>query len=228
MVSTAPLLPPGGRRVGTIGGAPLAEGRSAAPLSSALCPPGFAATPEEERRRGSDREDVQLQSYLPFTRSIGTSGIIKGSLAESTAAAGVPPAAMLEALTAFATAIDLERDLRDGDGFYVRYERAFTIDGNPMGVGRVLWAELRTAAKGTLAIHRFRVAKTDADVFFFANGQGTQAALIQMPLATISVSSGFGLRADPFDQPWARTVPMRPVSARAFPPAASTPQPKPA
>jgi murein DD-endopeptidase MepM/ murein hydrolase activator NlpD len=180
-------------------------------LSSALCSTGFAATPEEERVLGSDSEDAQLQSYLPFTRSIGTSGVIKGSLAESTAAAGVPPAAMLEALNAFATAIDLGRELRDGDRFYVRYERAFTIEGNPMGVGRVLWAELRTQAKGTLAIHRFRVSKTDAEAFWFANGQGTQAAQIQMPLRNISVSSGFGLRADPFDQPWARTVPMGPV-----------------
>jgi murein DD-endopeptidase MepM/ murein hydrolase activator NlpD len=183
----------------------------AAALSSALCSTGFAATPEEERLLGSDCEDAQLQSYLPFTRSIGTTGVIKGSLAESTAAAGVPPAAMLEALDAFATAIDLERDLRDGDRFYVRYERAFTIEGNPMGVGRVLWAELKTQAKGTLAIHRFRATKTDAEAFWFANGQGTQAATIQMPLKSISVSSGFGLRADPFDQPWARTVPMGPV-----------------
>jgi murein DD-endopeptidase MepM/ murein hydrolase activator NlpD len=183
----------------------------AAALSSALCSTGFAATPEEERLLGSDCEDAQLQSYLPFTRSIGTSDVIKGSLAESTAAAGVPPAAMLEALDAFATAIDLERDLRDGDRFYVRYERAFTIEGNPMGVGRVLWAELKTQAKGTLAIHRFRATKTDAEAFWFANGQGTQAATIQMPLKSISVSSGFGLRADPFDQPWARTVPMGPV-----------------
>ena len=119
---------------------------------------------------------------------------------------------MLEALNAFATAIDLERDLRDGDRFYVRYERTFTIEGNPMGVGRVLWAELRTQAKGTLAIHRFRATKTDAEAFWFANGQGTQPPLIQMPLKSISVSSGFGLRADPFDQPWARTVPMGPVA----------------
>jgi murein DD-endopeptidase MepM/ murein hydrolase activator NlpD len=185
--------------------------------SAALCSTGFAATPEEERVLGSDSEDAQLQSYLPFTRSLGTSGIVKGSLAESTAAAGVPTAAMLEAINAFATAIDLERDLRDGDRFYVRYERTFTIEGHPIGTGRVLWAELRTAAKGTLAIHRFRAAKTDADAFWFANGQGTQAPIIQMPLKTISVSSGFGLRADPFDQPWGRSVAMGSGGTGAFP-----------
>jgi murein DD-endopeptidase MepM/ murein hydrolase activator NlpD len=119
---------------------------------------------------------------------------------------------MVEALDAFATAIDLERDVRDGDKFYVRYERTFTIDGTPIGVGRVLWAELRTQGKGTFSLHRFRTAKADAETLWFANGQGTQAPVIQFPLKSISVTSGFGLRADPFDQPWARTVPMGPVA----------------
>jgi murein DD-endopeptidase MepM/ murein hydrolase activator NlpD len=184
---------------------------AAAALGFALCATSFAASPDEERLLGCGCEDTQLMGYLPFSRSIGTSGVIKGSLADSTLAAGVPAAAMIEALDAFATAIDLERDLRDGDKFYVRYERTFTIDGTPIGVGRVLWAELRTQAKGTLSLHRFRASKTDAEALWFANGQGTQAAIIQMPLKSISVTSGFGLRADPFDQPWARTVPMGPI-----------------
>src|SRR5260221_10772748 len=187
MVSTAPLLPPRGRMIWTIRRAALSAALSVAALGSAVCSTGFAATPEEERVLGSDCDDAQLRSCLPSTRSLGTTGVIKGSLAESTAAAGVPPAAMLEALDAFATAIDLERDLRDGDRFYVRYERTFTIDGNPMGVGRVLWAELKTQAKGTLAIHRFRATKTDPEACRCANGQRTHTAALQMPLKSISV-----------------------------------------
>jgi murein DD-endopeptidase MepM/ murein hydrolase activator NlpD len=197
--------------IATIRRAALATAIGAAALGSVLSSPGFAAAPDEERLLGSDRDDAQFAGYLPFSRNIGVSGVIKGSLAESTAAAGVPPSAMLEVLDAFSTAIDLQRDLKDGDKFYVRYERTFTIEGNPIGTGRVLWAELRTQAKGALAIHRFRAAKTDPETFFFANGQGTQAPQIHMPLKSIAVSSGFGLRADPFDQPWARTVPMGPI-----------------
>jgi murein DD-endopeptidase MepM/ murein hydrolase activator NlpD len=198
--------------IATIRQAALATVIGAAALGSALCSTAIAAAPEEERLLGSDRDDARFADYLPFSRSIGVSGVIKGSLAESTAAAGVPPAAMLEALDAFTTAIDLQRDLKDGDKFYVRYERTFTIEGNPIGTGRVLWAELRTQSKGALTIHRFRANKTDPETFFFANGQGTQAAQIHMPLMSIAVSSGFGLRADPFDQPWARTVPMGPIA----------------
>jgi murein DD-endopeptidase MepM/ murein hydrolase activator NlpD len=160
-----------------------------------------AATPDEIRLLGSDRGDAQYRSLMPFTRSLAASGVVRGSLADSTAEAGVPPAAMVEAREALGTAIDLERDVHDGDRFYVRYERAFTAEGTPIGTGRVLWAELRTAAKGTVAIHRFRPMKATTDSFWLSTGQAATPAAIKLPLAAITVSSGFGMRADPFDQP---------------------------
>ncbi|TMJ26989.1 MAG: M23 family metallopeptidase [Alphaproteobacteria bacterium] len=176
-----------------------------AALAAVMCcvaaPLCFAATPEETRLLGSDREEAQFQSYMPFARTLAASGIVQGSLGASTEAAGVPPAAMLEALDAFGAAIDLERELRDGDRFYVRYERTYTAEGNPVGVGRVLWAELRTEAKGTLAIHRFRPLKASVDSFWLSTGQAATPPGIRLPLETITVSSGFGMRADPFDQP---------------------------
>src|SRR5258708_34243823 len=110
MASTAPLLPPRGRMIATIRRAALA-----AALSSALCSTGFAATPDEQRVLGSDCEDAQLQSSLPFTRSVGASGAIKGSMAGSTAAAGVPPAALLPALYAMSTQISLHSVQSDAD-----------------------------------------------------------------------------------------------------------------
>ena len=132
-------------------------------MSCVAAPVVFAATPEEIRLLGTDQEEARFQSLMPFARTLAASGTVQGSLAASTEAAGVPPAAMLEALRAFSSAIDLERDVHDGDRFYVRYERSYTADGNAVGVGRVLWAELRTAAKGTVAIHRFRPIKAAAE-----------------------------------------------------------------
>ena len=153
------------------------------------------------RLLGSDREEAQYQSYLPFTRVHGASGVVAESLAGSAAEAGVPPAAMVDALAALASGIDLERDLRKGDRFYIRYERTYTAAGDPIGIGKVLWAELRTAAKGTVAIHRFRTGKPAIERFYLSNGQVAAPPEIRLPLQTIAVSSGFGLRADPFDQP---------------------------
>jgi len=199
-----------------------------------LASPGWAADPEgaprpdevravTERLLSSDGEEARMRSYLPFTRQFGTSGVVAGSLGASTAAAGVPPAAMLEALRAFGAAIDVERDLRAGDRFYVRYERTFTIDGHPVGIGRVLWAELHLATKGTIAIHRFRASGgsegSGAEGFWLATGEGTAAPAIRLPIERVVVSSAFGMRADPMDQPSARTVATgsRAMASRSVP-----------
>lgn len=173
--------------------------------------PGIAATPEEIRLLGSDAEEAQLASYKPVTRRMGAEGIIVGSLAQSAADAGVPAAAMLEALHAFGTAVDLDRDLAEGDRFFVRHERTFTALGHPIGIGRVLWAELRLAKKGVVAIHRFRPSGAARDGFYLASGQSTEPPELRLPLDTIVVSSAYGLRADPLDQPGTRGLAVGPL-----------------
>jgi murein DD-endopeptidase MepM/ murein hydrolase activator NlpD len=154
----------------------------------------------EERLLGSDDEAARLSALQLFTREIGAGGIVGQSFDASLAEAGVPAAAMLEAREALATSLDLDRDLRTGDRFYVRYERTFTAEGVPIGIGRVLWVELRTKSRGTVAIHRFR-NRDKIEHFWFANGQAATPPSMRWPLDVISISSGFGLRADPFDQP---------------------------
>ena len=155
---------------------------------------------EEERLLGDGKDEERLQAYLPFQRERGVTGIVVGgSLAASAAAAGVPAPAMLEALEALATAVDLDGNSRDGDKFYVRFEQSFTAAGAPLDVGRVLWMELRTA-KGMVAIHRFR-SRDKTERFWMTNGHAATPPSVRLPLDTVSISSGFGLRADPFDQP---------------------------
>jgi murein DD-endopeptidase MepM/ murein hydrolase activator NlpD len=179
-----------------------------------LMPAALAASPEEERLLGCGCEEAQLQSYLPFTREIGVSGIVKGSLGSSATDAGVPPAAMVEVLKALATVTDLDRNVHDGDKLYVRYERAFTAAGAPLDVGRVLWIEVKTAAKGTLAMYRFRPSNAEHETFWMTSGRGTSAPELEMPLKSIAVTSGFGMRADPMDQPSGRRFAMGQVPAR--------------
>jgi murein DD-endopeptidase MepM/ murein hydrolase activator NlpD len=142
---------------------------------------------------------------LPFHRSLAASGTVSGTLEESALVAGVPARALGELLQAFAEAIDLEHDVRDGDRFYVRYERTFSLDGEAIDGGRVLWAELQLASrKSTVALHRFRPADDARDGLWLASGQGAVAATLRFPLESYVLSSGFGLRVDPLDQPaWA-------------------------
>jgi murein DD-endopeptidase MepM/ murein hydrolase activator NlpD len=190
-----------------------------AAITAALCcfaSPAQATSPDEtqvavERLLGSDSEQARWQSYLPFTRKLHAWGVVVGSLTASTEAAGVPPAAMIEALQALATAIDPERDVKGGDLFWVQFEQEYTVEGDPIGIGRVLWAELRTAAKGTVAIHRSRIGESSAEPFWLATGQSTETTSFRLPLDRISITSGFGLRADPFEQPMSRAWAIGPV-----------------
>jgi len=142
------------------------------------------------------------ESDLPFKRTFGASGVVSGSLEESALAAGVPAPALAEVLRGFAEAIDLGQDIHNGDRFYVRYERTFNLEDAPVDGGRVLWAELQLSAKKTtVALHRFRPFGAQHDSFWLANGQGATPPELRLPLPSFVVSSGFGLRVDPLDQP---------------------------
>ena len=159
-----------------------------------------------------------------FTRQLGTGGPVTGPFASTAATAGVPAAAIEEAARALGTAIDLERDLHEGDRFYLRWEQAFTLDDQSTGDGRLIWAELRTKAKGTIVLQRFR-PRDGEEQFFLANGQAAALPKIRMPLDVMTVTSGYGLRSDPLDQPVILVPP--PPKAPSTPEPAVSDQPAP-
>lgn len=139
---------------------------------------------------------------LPFKRTTGVAGTVTGSLEESGLAAGVPAGAMSEALHALVANVDIDHDIHDGDRFYVRFQRTFSLDGTPLDDGTALWVELQLAEKKTtVAIHRFRPLGAAQDSFWLANGQSAAMPELRFPLSNYAVSSGFGLRVDPLDQP---------------------------
>jgi murein DD-endopeptidase MepM/ murein hydrolase activator NlpD len=161
--------------------------------------PPEEARAAEQRLLGSDEEATRFAACQPFTREIAGVGVVQEAFDASLAKAGVPAAARLEARGVLATAIDLGREVAAGERFYVRYEQAFTAEGAPIGVGRVLWLEVSTKARGPVAIHRFR-PPGGAERFWLANGEAATAPSMRLPLDAVTVSSGFGMRADPFDQ----------------------------
>jgi murein DD-endopeptidase MepM/ murein hydrolase activator NlpD len=202
----------------------LASGVLAALCFCATIPAGAnEALLADERLVAPDSDDAPLRSALPFTREIATPGIVHGALSVSTAEAGVPAAAMADALAALGTAVDLGRDLRDGDRFYVRWEQDYTIDNKPIGIGRVIWAELKTKSKGTVSVHRFE-AKGLREKFWLASGKAAAPPMVRLPLDKVVISSGYGLRADPLDQPQtAPPVLSTPTDAQSAAAAAAPP-----
>jgi hypothetical protein len=160
----------------------------------------------EERMLGSADDGARDEALLPFKRQLGAGGFVTGSLADSLAIAGVPGSTALEALQALSTQLDVERDVRTGDRFYVRHEQTFTIAGDRIDVGRVLWLEVVTKAKGTVALHRYRTKAGD-ERLWLANGHAASAPMMRNPLDAMKVTSGYGLRPDPLDAPSSGTQP---------------------
>jgi murein DD-endopeptidase MepM/ murein hydrolase activator NlpD len=197
------------------------------PCLAAEDAPAGEARVAEEQLLGAADEEARFLSLQPFTREIAASVVIKASLEQALDDLSVPAATMLEALRAFTATVNLQRDIKPGDRLHVRYEQAFTAEGAPIGVGRVLWAELTLAARGPVAVHRFRT-REKVERLWFTNGLSATPPSLRMPLDIISVSSGFGLRADPFDQPpplaaTGRSAPMGgPMRSKPLPPGLPT------
>src|SRR5258708_20488732 len=126
---------------------------------------------------------AQGEGDLPSTRTIGIGGSVAGSLGESGLAAGVPAGAMFEVLHVLAANIDIDHDIHDGDRFYVRFQRTFSLDGAPIDGGTALWAELQLAGKKTtVALYRFRPLGASSDAFWLASGQGAAAPALRLPV----------------------------------------------
>jgi murein DD-endopeptidase MepM/ murein hydrolase activator NlpD len=189
--------------------------------------PAGEARVAEEKLLGAVDEEARFESLQPFTREIASNIVVSTSLEQALLASGVPAATLLEALRAFSATVNLDRDVKRGDRLHVRYEQAFTAEGAPIGVGRVLWAELTLASRGPVAVHRFRT-REKVERLWFTNGLSATPPSMRMPLNSISVSSGFGLRADPFDQPpplaaTGKAAPMGgPMRSKPLPPGLPT------
>jgi len=181
------------------------------------------ARTSEQRLLGSDDETARHLAHLPFTREIAVAGVVGETLASALADARLPATVELEARKALAGTLDFEREAGAGDRFYVRYRQPFTVDGTPIGTAQLIWLELRTTAKGTVALHRFQ-PKGGTEQLWLANGEAAGNAALRLPLDVINVSSGFGLRPDPLDKPG---PPMGPLVDPAPVAAALPPEPPP-
>ena len=132
-------------------------------------------------------------------REIALGGFVEESFEASLVRAGAPADLGLKLADALSSALD-HRHLDSGDKFLVRYEQAFAGDGREIGVGRIVSTEIMTAAKGKIAFYGFRPTR-GAEQLWLASGEALAAPAMRLPLETISVTSGFGVRADPFEQP---------------------------
>lgn len=186
--------------------------------------PFETARASEERLLGSADEAARHLALLPYTREIAAAGVVGEALAASLTEARVPATVVLEARKALAGTLDFERETGAGDRFYVRYRQPFTVDGTPIGTAQLVWLELRTTAKGAVALHRFR-PNGGTEQLWLANGEAAGSAALRLPLNVINVSSGFGMRPDPLDKPGPAMGPLADPAPVAAAPAPEPPPP---
>ena len=144
---------------------------------------------------------LQDRAARPFvSRELALSGFVGESFEASLARSGAPPDLSLKLGEALASALGAGSQLHRGDKFYVRYEQTFAGDGREVGPANVVSAEIVAADKGRIAFYRFRPTHGTEELWL-ASGESLAAPAMRLPLQTINVSSGFGVRADPFEQP---------------------------
>ena len=122
-------------------------------------------------------------------------GTIRSSLFVDGDAAGVPVPVLIEIIRAYSWDVDFQRDIRDGDGFELVYERFTDENGKPVHAGQLVSAKLTLSGK-RLAIYRF-ADKDGATDFFDDNGQSVRKALMRTPIDGARLSSRYGPRRHP-------------------------------
>ncbi len=153
----------------------------------------------EEKVLGGQVEVAAAADDPFFHRENVVSGVVEGSVEDSLVRAGLPADLGLKLTDALSSALANHR-LASGDRFSVRYQQAVASDGREIGAGRIVSAEVMAGARGRLALYGFRPTR-GAEQLWLGSGESLAAPAMRLPLETVSVSSAFGVRADPFEQP---------------------------
>lgn len=122
-------------------------------------------------------------------------GIIRSSLFGDGVDSGIPAPVMIEMIQLFSYDVDFQREIHEGDGFDLLFERMVAHDGTVVHDGAIRFGELTLGGK---PIRLYRYEKRNGDVDYFdPNGQSARKALLRTPIDGARISSGYGLRRHP-------------------------------
>ncbi|MBC7504227.1 MAG: peptidoglycan DD-metalloendopeptidase family protein [Sandarakinorhabdus sp.] len=118
-----------------------------------------------------------------------------GGLPRALAGAGVPAAAVADAIRALGYAIDFQHGIGKKDRFdvIVAQDRAETGE---VRFGNLLYAALKRDGKEDVTLARFAQGQA-AGEFFRANGESAKKGLMRTPVDGARLTSGFGMRFHP-------------------------------
>jgi murein DD-endopeptidase MepM/ murein hydrolase activator NlpD len=134
------------------------------------------------------------QTALPVKTEIRAAhGVIRTSLFESAAQAGIPYAVTAAIIRAFSYDVDFQRDIQPGDRFKVMFNA--TVAEEASWPGDVLYAELDLSGK-THAIYGVK-GDGGAVEFFTRDGKSIKKSLLRTPVDGARLTSSFGMRLHP-------------------------------
>lgn len=133
------------------------------------------------------------------TRVVMKSGVIRSTLFAATDAAGIPDRVARQLTNIFGSDIDFSHDLRRGDRFTVVYKMRYWT-GRPVHSGRVLAAQFVNRGKMYRAL--YYEGADGKGGYYSPDGKSLQKAFLRAPLNYTRVSSGFGMRLDPYLHKW--------------------------
>lgn len=127
---------------------------------------------------------------LPYVREVkGAAGRIARGLHAD--AAGVPSSVVSELADVFGWELDLENDLRPGDGFRVLYENIWQAGEARPEPGKVLGAQIVARGRSIVAVYF-----EDGDGrggYYRPNGEPVSRALLRYPVEFTEITSEFSL-----------------------------------
>jgi murein DD-endopeptidase MepM/ murein hydrolase activator NlpD len=118
-------------------------------------------------------------------------GVIKSSLFEAAANAGISDRTIMNLAGVFAWDIDFVLDIRQGDEFHLVYEELMR-DGESLGEGAILAAEFINQGDSYRAI-RYTTPDGRTD-YFTPEGRSVRKAFVRAPVAFSRISSNFNPR----------------------------------
>jgi murein DD-endopeptidase MepM/ murein hydrolase activator NlpD len=113
----------------------------------------------------------------------------------SAVTAGVTDSLISDFANAFSFDFNFATDVKPGDIFEAAFAQGYNPSGEPVGVPRLLYVSLSTAAKSR-ALYRFHPPGGEAG-WYDGNGRSTVRALMMTPVDGARISSKFGPRFHP-------------------------------
>ncbi|MBP2300281.1 M23 family metallopeptidase [Azospirillum picis] len=146
------------------------------------------------RKGASGFTSTQVEKTVT-RKPVAAQGVIRSSLFEAAAEAGVPVGVMMSFIQDFSYDVDFQRDLQPGDRFEILYEKLVTSDGVAAGDGDVLYASL-TLSGEDMPIYRYKTRDGRVD-YYNGDGESIRRALLRTPVDGARITSGFGMRRHP-------------------------------